>query len=301
MRQNTVRQYECYIRKWFSFATENRFTPNQPTLALVCTFLNKLTKQNVSYSTVSTAKAALNHLFTLWDISFFREHETFFRKFMKGIWNKNPTLKCTDYVWDPSLVLLFIENQMKNEVECSFLMLTKICATIIALSTSCRIQTLSILRIDGFTTLENGDLQFEIVLPTKQTRPNFHQSVLRLSPFHTNEFICPIRIFNLYLQKSKPLRHQTPELFITTCKPHKNASPATIGRWIKSLIEDSGIRGFGAHSTRSASTSVAGLKNVSTDVIMSKAGWTSESTFAKHYKKFILKDNIFQTTVLKTL
>ena len=43
-------------------------------------------------------------------------------------------------------------------------------------------------------------------------------------------------------------------LFISYLKPYKRVTSTTIARWIKLFLIKCGITGFGAHSTRSAST-----------------------------------------------
>ena len=60
---------------------------------------------------------------------------------------------------------------------------------------------------------------------------------------------------------------------------------------------------FKAHSTRAASTSKAKNCNVPLDEILKKAGWKSDSTFAKHYDLPIdnnMKDNNFANKILES-
>ena len=42
---------------------------------------------------------------------------------------------------------------------------------------------------------------------------------------------------------------------------------------------------FGAHSTRSASTSAAASKGLPIDIVLKAAGWSSASTFTRFYKR----------------
>jgi hypothetical protein len=59
---------------------------------------------------------------------------------------------------------------------------------------------------------------------------------------------------------------------------------------------------FKAHSTRAAATSAANLNQVPIDIIMASAGWSSENTFAKFYKKPIIdQDTNFGETLLNSV
>ena len=58
---------------------------------------------------------------------------------------------------------------------------------------------------------------------------------------------------------------------------------------------------FIPHSTRAASISAASNASVSLDDILHTAGWSSESTFAKFYKKPIVEENTFADKVLSTV
>ena len=72
-------------------------------------------------------------------------------------------------------------------------------------------------------------------------------------------------------------------LFITTIKPHEAVSKDTISRWLKTILQRAGIDTsvYKGHSTRTASTSAANAAGIPINIIMEKAGWSKENTFAK--------------------
>ena len=78
---------------------------------------------------------------------------------------------------------------------------------------------------------------------------------------------------------------QPDQLFIGITKPHAPVQACTIAHWVKTVLKDAGINTsvFTAHSTRSASTSVAMSGGASLQEILSQADWSSSSTFHKHY------------------
>ena len=62
-----------------------------------------------------------------------------------------------------------------------------------------------------------------------------------------------------YINKTKAIRGNHSQLFISFHKPYKPVSRSTLSRWIKRVLEESGIdiNLFTAHSTLSAAASAA--------------------------------------------
>ena len=90
-----------------------------------------------------------------------------------------------------------------------------------------------------------------------------------------------------YIKRTKSLRGDEEKLLISFQRPYKRNSKDTLARWLRAVLHRSGVdtAQYGAHSTRMASTSAAAAKGVPTAVLMRAAGWSSESTFARFYKK----------------
>lgn len=79
--------------------------------------------------------------------------------------------------------------------------------------------------------------------------------------FLENPKLCIASTVDAYILKTSQLRGKIDHLFLTTKKPFKAASAATVGRWIKSAMFRCGIsEKFTAHSTRHAATSAALVK-----------------------------------------
>ena len=79
-------------------------------------------------------------------------------------------------------------------------------------------------------------------------------------------------------------------LFISYIKPHKTVKTSSISRWLKNVPQLSGIdtSQFSAHSTRSASSTLAANCGVSISDIMKVADWSRAGTFKKFYQRPIL-------------
>ena len=91
------------------------------------------------------------------------------------------------------------------------------------------------------------------------------------------------------------LRGDCPNLFVTLLAPHTAAATDTICRWLKETLARAGVDTsvFTAHSTWSASTSVAKDSGTPFNVIMGATGWTNASTFTKFYQKTTDTDKNF--------
>ena len=116
-----------------------------------------------------------------------------------------------------------------------------------------------------------------------------------------NSNICVVTTVKTYLDRTSALRGGAQQLFVSYSKPFKPVSRETISRWVKTVMEKSGIdvNLFKPHSTRVAATSKAFIKSVSLEHILSVAGWSSVDTFAKFHKKSVINTDSFSTVLLQ--
>ena len=120
-----------------------------------------------------------------------------------------------------------------------------------------------------------------------------------LKAYPKDEYLCIVKVFSEYLERTKGLRVDN-KLLISTVKPHKSVSKSTVSRWVKFIMSKAGINScFKPHSTRAAATSKAKLYGVPLDIIIKTAGWSKASVFTKFYNKPILsKTKTVQDAVL---
>lgn len=139
----------------------------------------------------------------------------------------------------------------------------------------------------------------------KTSGPNRCQPFLTVPFFHIRKGVCPATAVVNYLELTKGIRDSTcTSLFISMKKPNKAVSSSTISRWVKKVMEESGIdiNVFSTHSTRHATTSAAFSKGVSIDDIRRTAGWTGESTtFAKFYNRPIINNRSFSEAIFNNV
>ena len=93
------------------------------------------------------------------------------------------------------------------------------------------------------------------------------------------------------------LRGEQSQLLVSFVKPHKAVTKDTVARWVKPILQKSGIdtAKFTSHSTRAASTSCVKAAGLNLRQIMKSAGWSNSATFAKFYDKHIGGDNFGST------
>ena len=118
---------------------------------------------------------------------------------------------------------------------------------------------------------------FTLSRPTKVTKSgNSHPKIMFID-FEDNKNLCVC----------KDDRDGETNLLIATIKPRKKVAVSTVSRWLRDVLQLSGIiiNIFKAHSPRSASTSKAFLKGASVEKIMKTAYWSNENTFRKFYNR----------------
>ena len=144
-------------------------------------------------------------------------------------------------------------------------------------------------------------VKFRIGESLKHTRPGHHIPELVFPAYDIDKSLCPVTYIIQYLKVTKLIRMKESRFLVSYIKPHKRVTTSTIARWIKFILVraklDMSI--FTPYSTRSAATSKVAT-NIQTSTILRTAGWSNEKTFARFYKKKIVKEGVFAKAVLRT-
>ena len=137
----------------------------------------------------------------------------------------------------------------------------------------------------------------------KQSKPGVRPVVVQFTSYPADPRICVVTTLKMYLARLRCKCGDYKQLFISYLKPLKPVSTSTISRWIKVVMCSSGINVevLRQHSTRAAATSKASASLAPLDQILSTAGFSSVSTFAKFYNKQIDVKNSFAETVLQSV
>ena len=251
-------------------------------------FLAELFQSGVGYSAINTARSALSSILILLDNTIFGSHPLVSR-LLKGVFELRPASPKYQSIWDISVVLNLLGSWPIQNISLKHLSLKL--TMLLALNTSQRVQTLQVLNISN-TTMRVNECVFVIgsVLKTKTTKPGKHLTNIRIQALVDNKNLCPVEHLKKYLDKTSTIRGLHTQLLLSYQKPHRPVSTDTIARWIKVLLTEAGINitVFSAHSTRAASASAAHSKGISIDKILATAGWSTESTFCRFYRKPIV-------------
>ena len=120
----------------------------------------------------------------------------------------------------------------------------------------------------------------------KQSRPGVHAEPAEILAFNSNSNLCLVKHLKRYLEQTKDLRSGN-KLLISYVKPHVPVVRQTLSRWVKCVLAEAGIDTckYASHSTHVASCSAAVEGGVSLRTILKSAGWSSDRTFTKFYKR----------------
>ena len=262
----------------------------QPHVNTILAYFHLLFKKGSSHSTICSARAALAHILTLPGYNSISEHPLI-QKYVRGIYNKKPTLPRYVEIWDINEVLTYYYNMPGNE-NLTFFQISRKLVMLLSILGMQRKQTLqSIDRVNAIILKDKA-----VLLPNKSLKTTKVSNPLK--PIVYDEFhipkLCVVSCLSTYFKsRNKLVNDSIQELIITSRPPYRKASGDTIARWLKFELKLAGIdiKVFKAHSTRAAASSKAQQSGFSVNDIIKRAGWKSESTFIKHYSKHIIQNN----------
>ena len=262
-------------------------------------FLSLFLDSSVGFSSINTTKSAVSLILDNVDSYSIGSHPMVCR-FLKGIGRIRPPRTKYDFIWNPSKVFSFLENLGSLET-LSLMQLSVKCATLLALCTGHRIQTLSVIKLEEIVDADDKIIIY-ISERIKTSNPGRIPPSLVLQKFLPRPGICPVTTLRFYMHKTESFRPSNcKQLFISCKQPHKPVGRSTISNWIKKCLHDSGIdmNMFTAYSCRHVSTSVAYKNGNPVDEIRKRASWSNESaTFARFYNRPIDCSTDFCNAVL---
>ena len=272
-RTQTKIKYGSIENKWRQYCSQHGYDTKATTETLL-NFLADEFQRGLKYTYLRGYTAALAK-FTQ-DV----DHNAL-SSLLKGIHNSRPPVPRYSAIWDVNLVLNYI-GAMKTD---SMMDCTLKTAALLMLLSGNRVNMLSNLRVDSMV-LTDTECTFLFKNVLKHTRPGKTEDPMVFRAYPDHPSLCPVKAVLKYLEMRGPLT-AVPELFVTTRKPYSVAHHDTITRWLKKVLEFSGIDTgrYTAHSYRSASTSAAALGGVSISTILKSACWANVGTFREYYQR----------------
>ena len=163
-------------------------------------------------------------------------------------------------------------------------------AMLLALVSIQRKQTLLHLNVNSQYMVKSHDaFVFTLSKHVKQSRPNYSVPPVIIPRYTVDPEIGPYVCLEEYIDRTRSLRHDE-VLLISMIKPHRAVTAPTLARWIKTVVQWSGIDIdlFKPHSTRHASATAAFDAAIPLDDILKKAGWSNANTFRRFYYQHVL-------------
>lgn len=294
--QSTLRQYDTTYRLWFAFCAQNSIPMYDASPIDVISFLQSTAdKKKYKYGTVNSHRSALS-LILPYDLG----ADRIVKRFMKGVSRLRPSQPRYDITWDPLPLLRYIE---KLPTDLGLQQISRKLATLLALITGARLQTISLIRLSN---IDNKQHEISIVITDqiKTSGLNKPQPTLHIPFFTEKPALCAASTVIEYISRTEALRDAHDDfLFISCRKPHRRANKQTISRWVKECLNMAGIdtKRFKPHSTRHSSTSAALRQGISLETICRTAGWSEKTaTFANFYNR-PLRDNAEFAKAILTL
>ena len=226
---------------------------------------------------MNTARSALSAILSMVNLRPVGEHH-FVSRLLKGIKSVRPSKPRYNCTWNPDIVTAHLkccDNNTLKELTHSLVML-------LALVTGQRAQTLHALKLSDMN-VQDEVISFTLSSALKNRGVG---EIIELVPFEDNK-LCVVTLLHKYLCKTKDVRKECDELFLSINKPHGPVTVDTIRRWVLVVLKEAGINTtvFKAHSTRSASCSAAFRKKVSLKSILKAGLWRSQNVFTKFYNR----------------
>lgn len=296
LTESSITQYGSGFKLWWEFCTKKNLNCFETNADNVLQFLALLFHSGMSYSSLNTVRSAVA-LVAAPDIG--QDYQI--KRFFRGVFKLRPSKPRYRVTWDPCTVLSHLRTYPPNE-QLDIKRLTYKLITLMALVTAHRVQTFSLIEVQDIRNL--GD-KIEIKIPArvKTSSPNNLQPMLLLPFCREDPQLCVASTLCHYVEKTEEARRSRgiDKLLITFKRPYKAATTQSLSRWIRSVLEESGIDTsiFTAHSTRHAATSAAARRGVSIEIIRNTAGWTSSSqVFANFYNRPLASSEGFGDAIL---
>lgn len=294
---STFKQYDSGLKLWWKYCVTNNINVFAASIPEVLGFLTYYFNKNVSFGTLNSYRSAIAQILGPELAQDFR-----IKRFFRGVSHLRPCKPKYTNTWDPLIVLNYVRELKNTDISLEYL--TYKLSILVALATGQRVQTLSLIEVDNILRSDAG-IEIKITQRIKTSGRNRLQPTLVLPFFKEDSEVCVASTLLLYMRKTESLRtannKKCNNLFITFKKPFHNATSQTISRWIKKIMQESGvdISHFKPHSTRHVATSAAFRKGVSFETIRLAAGWTASSkVFANFYNRPLQTLNSFAQAVL---
>ena len=158
-RKGTFSNYSLYMSKWFKFASCNKVSPVEPPVQIALAFLSSLVRQGKSFNQICMARSVLSSVINQQQsVSF--GNIPIVKRYMKGIFENNPTLPKFQFTWNVSLLFNYFRNMQDIHALDIQKLTQKVVMLMALISGGQRAQTIHSIRVSGIKILDN-----KVVIP----------------------------------------------------------------------------------------------------------------------------------------
>ncbi|KAM4807601.1 integrase/recombinase xerD homolog [Rhinophrynus dorsalis] len=274
--------YQSAWSAWDRWCLERGLDPvsASPVAVEVVNFLSFLFDQGKAYRTINTYRSAISAGHSYFEGAPVGQCSLVCR-LLRGIRFSRPPQSHYHSLWDVNAVLEFLEAWPQNDV----LTLKQISAKLTML-----LCLISFKRVSDIHALDLHSRSFtpEGVRFVIRRRTKTSMRAVIYPPFPERPQLCVVQCLKAYERRTALLRKSGwTQLLISFRKPHLPVSSATLARWVRWIMQLSGIdiSLFGAHSSRGAMASKALQVGGRLEDVLRAADWSRESTFRDFYFK----------------
>ena len=289
-RKSSTRTYQGPWSRWVHWCDRRDFDPFTTPVENVINFLTDLFDEGLKYRTLGVYRSAISAYHDPINglaVGELKEVSTF----MSGVDNIRPAVPKFCTIWDVDAPINYL-SRLGEDSNLSWEQLNLKLSAFLAIVNFKRASDLYILDTK-FCVVDTEIITFHF-----QEKPKHHRKKgvcpkpisFKASPGVGG--LCPVKSIKHYLDITKTAREESGEtrLFLSHLKPHKAVTTSTIRRWLKTVLQKSGIdtEVFQGHSFRHAASSKARDRGASISEILERGGWGNSSTWKKFYHRDIV-------------
>ena len=298
-RKSTLKVYSSRVRQFLLWCELHQVCSNTASVPEVADFLKSRFDKGLQASTVRGYLSAIQSIHQGCEDGSSLASSKPLKLLIEGMSNERPRLRNIWPSWDLPLVLEFLSKSPFEPIQSATLRDSALKTLfLIAIASGRRCSELHALAIGDFMVFSRDGvtMYFRPGFLAKNERSNFSATplflpVLSKSKDRRKRLNCPVRALRWYLDKTKTLRGDIQQLFVTSQKPHKATAKTTLAGWLVDVIAKSGAVKSAklprAHSVRGYSATWAFKRGLSIKEVMNTVSWKSDSTFTKTYLKDI--------------
>ena len=202
-RKSTQQQYKGYIERWLKFCTDNRVSPLSPQTSEVIEYLLSLFNSGLGYSCLNTARSALSSVLFHQNGIAIGSHPLIVC-FMKGVFERRPSLPRYTSTWDVNIVLSYIKSLSVNAL-LSLKDLSHKPACLLVILSGQRVQTIHLLDIKHMFIQDNR-VVFQVKELVKQSKAGRHLNDFESMAYTIDERLCVLSCLKEYVKRTELIR-----------------------------------------------------------------------------------------------